>query len=98
MKKLRTLVRDGALLPRLLFVTVWMALFVYAGRPLLVAAAAGGIAPALAWSGLIGLAFLPLLPLVIPRSLTHWIGYATLGLFSTLLVMSVLTDVVRIGL
>jgi uncharacterized protein len=98
MKKLRTLVRDGALFPRLLFVTLWMALFVYAGRPLLVAAAAGGIAPALAWSGLIGLAFLPLLPLVIPRSLTHWIGYATLGLFSTLLVMSVLTDVVRIGL
>jgi hypothetical protein len=98
MKKLRTLVRDGALLPRLLFVTVWMALFVYAGRPLLVAAAAGGIAPALAWSGLIGLAFLPLLPLVIPRSSAHWIGYATLGLFSTLLVMSVLTDVVRVGL
>ena len=105
MKKLRTLVRDGAVLPRLLFVTLWMGLFIYAGRPLLVAAAAGGIAPALAWSGLIGLALLPLLPAITPRkhpfrnrSLMHWIGYATLGVFSTLLVMSLLADVVRLAL
>lgn len=98
MKKIRTLVRDGSLLPRLLFVAVWLSLFAYAGRPLLTAAAAGGIAPAIAWSGLIGLAFVPLLPLVRKHSVTHWIGYATLAVFSALLVMSVLTDLLRIGL
>lgn len=98
MKKIRTLVRDGSLLPRLLFVAVWVSLFAYAGRPLLTAAAAGGIAPALAWSGLISLAFVPLLPLVRKHPVTHWIGYATLAVFSALLVMSVLTDLLRLGL
>lgn len=97
MKKLKTLVRDGSLLPRLLLGATWVSLFAYAGRPLLTAAAAGGIAPAIAWSGLICLSFVPLLPLVRSHPVTHWLGYATLAVFSALLVMSVLTDLLRIG-
>ncbi len=103
MNKIRTLVRDGALPSRLLFITVWFALFAYAGRPLLVAAHAGGVAPALAWPALFACSLLPILPVIarrtdplIKRSALHWIGYATLGVFSTLLVLVALSDVVRI--
>ena len=101
MKRLRSLAL-GPLPGRLLFGLVWISLFAYAGRPLLVAAAVGGIAPAAAWAGLLLLAFLPVLPIVgsrtevfQKRSLTHWMGYATLALFSTLLVLVLLSDVVR---
>ncbi len=103
MGKIRTLVRDGALPSRLLFITVWLALFAYAGRPLLVAAHAGGMAPVLAWLALLVCSLLPMLPILsrqadppIRRSALHWIGYATLAVFSTLLVLVALSDVVRI--
>ena len=77
---------------------LWLSLFVYAGRPLLVGAAAAGIAPAVAWSALVILAALPMLPLFVRnRSAAHWIGYAVLGLFSTLLVLVLIGDVVRLG-
>ena len=83
---------------------VWLSLFIYAGRPLLVGAAAAGIAPALAWAALVVLAALPMLPLTIrrrtdvlrQRSLAHWLGYATLGVFSTLLVLVMVGDAVRL--
>ncbi len=79
---------------------VWLSLFAYAGRPLLVAAAALGLAPAVAWSTLLAVALLPLLPLIYRRtegnrSLPHWIGYATLAVFSTLLVLVLVSDVLR---
>jgi uncharacterized protein len=77
---------------------VWLALFIYAGRPLLVGAAAAGIAPAVAWASLVMLAAVPVLPLFVRRgSAAHWIGYATLGVFSTLLVLVLLGDVVRLA-
>jgi predicted MPP superfamily phosphohydrolase len=79
-------------------VAVWLGLFAYAGRPLLVAAHAGGVGPAVAWSLLVGLAFLPLLPFMLKRPLTSWIGYATLGIFSLLLVLVAVSDVVRLVL
>lgn len=82
----------------LMMATVWLSLFLYAGRPLLVGAAAAGIAPAFAWSALVILAALPALPMFVRnRSAAHWIGYATLGLFSTLLVLVLIGDVVRLG-
>ena len=88
----------------ILITAVWLSLFVYAGRPLLVAAAAAGLAPAVAWGLLIVLAGMPLLPLLVrrtdalnQRSLAHWAGYMTLGVFSTLLVLVFLGDVVRLG-
>lgn len=79
---------------------VWLSLFLYAGRPLLVGAAAAGIAPSIAWALLVILAMLPALPLFLRRSsrtATHWIGYAVLGIFSTLLVLVLLGDVVRLA-
>lgn len=83
---------------------VWLSLFVYAGRPVLVGAAAAGLAPAIAWALLVVLAALPALPMFVrrtdahgQRTAAHWIGYATLGVFSTLLVLVLLGDVVRLG-
>ncbi|MEA2490533.1 MAG: uncharacterized protein QOH21_2325 [Acidobacteriota bacterium] len=90
--------------PRIaLFGAVWLSLFAYAGRPLLIGAAAAGIAPWLAWSGLFILAGLPLLPFLVrrtealfQRSLLHWVGYATLGVFSILLALVLVTDIARV--
>ncbi|MFL6245104.1 MAG: metallophosphoesterase [Thermoanaerobaculia bacterium] len=72
---------------------VWLGLFAYAGRPVLAGAAAAGIAPTGAWTILLVLALLPLLPFLVRRG--HWSGYATLALFSSLLVLVLLGDIVR---
>jgi hypothetical protein len=72
----------------------WLGLFAYAGRPVLAGAAAAGIAPAGAWTILFVLSLLPLLPFLVRRG--HWGGYATLALFSSLLVLVLLGDVVRV--
>ncbi|MGZ7040315.1 MAG: metallophosphoesterase [Thermoanaerobaculia bacterium] len=81
---------------------IWLALFAYAGRPIVVAAQAGGIAPFFAWLAVFLLSMLPLLPVLgrrgddlRRRSLTHWAGYTTLGLFSLLLTLGLLSDVFR---
>src|SRR5712691_8112825 len=104
MNKIRALVFDGALTARLAFAALWLSLFAYAGRPLLVAARAGGIAPAIAWLALFGCSLLPLLPVLVrrtdalrKRSIMHWTGYATLAIFSMLLVLVALSDVVRLA-
>jgi predicted MPP superfamily phosphohydrolase len=75
-------------------VAVWLGLFAYAGRPVLAGAAAAGIAPAGAWGILFALSLLPLLPFLTQRG--HWSGYLTLGLFSSLLVLVLLGDAVRV--
>lgn len=80
----------------LLLTAVWLSLFVYAGRPLLVGAAVAGIAPAVAWATLVILSALPLLSWWNRDSpLTNWAGYAVLALFSTLLVLVFIGDVIR---
>ena len=77
-------------------VAVWLSLFAYAGRPLLAGAAAAGVAPAIAWTLLLAAAVLPALPMVAGRrSAAHWSGYAILALFSTLLVLVIVGDVLR---
>lgn len=77
---------------------VWLSLFSYAGRPLLAGAAAAGLTPAAAWSALIVLSLLPILPLALRRRpLAHWTGYATLAVFSTLLVLVLIGDLLRAG-
>ncbi|HEX9161298.1 MAG TPA: metallophosphoesterase, partial [Thermoanaerobaculia bacterium] len=103
MRKIRALVLDGALPSRLALIAVWLSLFAYAGRPLLVAAHVEGIAPAIAWSALFCCSLLPMLPALarrtdplLKRSLLHWTGYATLGVFSLLLVLVALSDVLRL--
>ncbi len=76
---------------------LWFSLFVYAGRPLLTAAHFAGITPAAAWSGLVFLSLLPMLPLVRRTRASHWIGYLTLGVFSALLVSVLFSDVLRLA-
>src|SRR5690349_6019944 len=72
---------------------LWLGLFAYAGRPVLAGAAAAGIAPTGAWTILVALSLLPLLPFLVQRA--HWTGYAILALFSSLLVLVLLSDVMR---
>ena len=97
MKKRR--IREIALASQTRFAVtaaVWLSLFAYAGRPLLAGAAAAGLAPALGWSFLFVAALLPALPMLLgTRSSIHWTGYATLAVFSTLLVLVFIGDVVR---
>jgi uncharacterized protein len=103
MNRIRAITFKGSLIPRAAFAAIWMCLFAYAGRPLLVTAAAGGVAPAIAWSALVILAALPFLPIFIgrgdalaKRSFAHWIGYATAAVFSLLFVLVALGDIVRL--
>jgi uncharacterized protein len=76
---------------------VWLSLFAYAGRPLLAGAAAAGLTPAIGWTALLALSLLPFLPFVRRDDrVLNWIGYTTLALFSTLLALVFLGDVVRL--
>jgi predicted MPP superfamily phosphohydrolase len=103
MRRFRALVSNGPVQFRLVLLpAIWLSLFAYAGRPLLVAAHAGGVAPAFAWSALLVLSLLPALPALAKRkdplrrrTAMHWIGYATLGIFSLLLILVLTADVVR---
>jgi predicted MPP superfamily phosphohydrolase len=83
-----------ALQPRVLLMgAVWLSLFVYAGRPLLTGAATFGIAPAFAWVFLFVLSLVPVLTTFTRRA--QAIGYAILGVFSSLLFAMLAGDVVR---
>jgi len=74
--------------------TIWLALFAYAGRPLLIGAAAAGISRGYAWLTLFVLALTPLLALRKTKVAT-WTGYTTLAVFSTLFTLVLLSDVAR---
>lgn len=71
----------------------WLALFAYAGRPLLAGAAAAGIAPAIAWLSLFLLSLLPVVTTFARRAQS--IGYAILAVMAPLLVLVILGDVIR---
>ena len=97
MRKLRALARNGHIPARLIFVTIWLSLFAYAGRPLLVAMHHAGFHPAAAWLTLAATAALPALPLLLrSRGVLHWTGYATVALFSLLLFLVLVGDVIRV--
>ena len=72
---------------------LWLALFAYAGRPLLAGAAAAGFAPFAGWTLLLALAAIPALSMFTRRA--QLTGYAILGIFSTLLVLVLIGDLVR---
>jgi uncharacterized protein len=79
--------------------TLWIALHLYAARPLLVAAAVEGIRPLIAWGIVLVLPFISMLPLLARRSrFANWAGYATMSLFSMLLVLVMTSDVVGLTL
>src|SRR3954447_1230182 len=75
---------------------MWFSLFAYAGRPLLVAAHLAGVSRAAAWGGLFLVSLLPLLALR-RRPLPQFAGYATLGIFSMLLIVVLCSDVLRLS-
>lgn len=83
----------------LLFFAVWLSLFAYAGRPLLVTAAAAGVAPAVAWGSLAALAALPLVPLFArgARPALQWLAWMTAALFAVLLALVSIGDLVRLA-
>jgi hypothetical protein len=104
MKKTRALALNRSIVPRAGMALLWLSLFAYAGRPLLVAARAEGLGSAAAWLALFLCSLLPMLPFFggrdeAPgkRAFSHWIGYATMGVFSLLLVLVLLSDVLRVG-
>jgi hypothetical protein len=72
---------------------IWLALFAYAGRPLLAGAAAAGIAPAIAWLSLFLLSLLPVVTTFARRAQS--VGYAILAVMAPLLVLVLLGDVIR---
>jgi predicted MPP superfamily phosphohydrolase len=77
---------------------IWVALHIYAARPLLVAAAAGGIAPVVAWTVVLLLPFVTVLPLLSRRRTAQVIGYGTMSILSMLLVLVFTSDLLRISL
>jgi len=76
--------------------SVWVGLYVYAGRPLLVAAHAEGIAPLIAWSALLALSAVSILPLFARRAISYWTGYVIMSVFSLLLMLVAFSDLFRI--
>jgi predicted MPP superfamily phosphohydrolase len=72
---------------------VWLALFAYAGRPLLAGAAAAGFAPFAGWLALLTLAAIPAFTMFTRRA--QLAGYTILGIFSTLLVLVAAGDLTR---
>lgn len=82
---------------------IWIGLHIYAARPLLVAAS--GIAPWAVWIAVMLTPFVSMLPFVARRdaawkfrSFAHWIGYASMSVFSMLLVLVLTSDVARLML
>ena len=78
--------------------SLWIALHVYAARPLL------ALAPRGAWIAVLLMPFVSILPLFArrdhslrSRSLVHWAGYLSLSLFSMLLIVVLLGDTLRLG-
>ena len=103
MSRIRARVLNSAAHIRFVLIpAIWLALFAYAGRPIVSAAQAGGVTPPFAWGAIFVLSLLPLLPVLARRSdhrmhrtLLHWAGYSTLGLFSLLLIFVFLSDLIR---
>ena len=77
---------------------VWIGLHLYAARPLLTAAAAGGIAPTIAWSGVALLPIITMLPMLSRSRLSQTIGYGVMSILTMLLVVVFCSDIVRIVL
>jgi predicted MPP superfamily phosphohydrolase len=104
MSRIRALVSPSQA-PRIaLVVSVWVGLHLYAGRPLVAAAQAHGVAAGVAWAGLVAISLVSMLPLLVAggsfrlRSAAHWLGYASMSLFAMLLVLVALSDLVRVSL
>src|SRR6266849_779954 len=99
MKRIRALASQPTELIRgAAVLAIWIALHVYAARPLLVAAAAAGIAPLVAWSVVLLAPCITVLPLLSRRPFAQSIGYGTMSVFAMLLIVVLTSDLLRIGL
>src|SRR5438874_8708377 len=104
MRPIRAITHGAAHIRFVVLPTLWLALFAYAGRPLVIAARAEGVPAAMAWLAIFITSLLPILPALVrrddalrKRSAMHWIGYATLALFSILLIVVAAGDVIRLA-
>jgi predicted MPP superfamily phosphohydrolase len=106
MRQIRALTSNSNELIRIAGIgAIWIGLHLYAARPLLVAAAAGGIAPLVAWTAVLLMPFVSMLPLLARRdgawklrSFAHWTGYASMSFFSILLMLVLTSDIARLML
>jgi len=91
MSRIRALAfRRNELVRNAAFLTLWIALHVYAARPLLT------LSP-LAWIAVVVMPFVSLLPLFARRqSLAQHAGYASIAIFTSLLVVVLASDALRI--
>ena len=103
MSRVRAVIQSNDLIRTAGLLTLWVALHVYAARPLLVAAAAEGIRPLAAWGAVLVMPFVSMLPLLARRSdairlrsIAHWAGYATMSVFTMLLIVVLTSDVLRL--
>jgi predicted MPP superfamily phosphohydrolase len=76
-----------------LVAAVWLAAFAYAGRPLPAGAAAVGLPAAVGWLAILVLSVIPAFPLFTRRA--HFTSYTVVAIFSTLLVLVFVSDVLR---
>src|ERR1051325_9853486 len=92
MSKLRAIAASS---PRraVLLSAVWLSVFLYAGRPLRDAVVVAGLPDGAGWALLLVLALVPVLPFLTRRG--HISGNLVIALFSTLLVLVVVSDVLR---
>ncbi|MDQ6799587.1 MAG: metallophosphoesterase [Acidobacteriota bacterium] len=99
MRRFRALPTHPNELIRITFMlAIWIGLHLYASRPLLVAAAAGGIAPLVAWSVVLLIPCVTVLPMLSRRRIPQAIGYGVMSIFSMLLVLVLTSDFLRIAL
>src|ERR1700736_5871056 len=98
MRRLRILTHPAELVRIPLMLAIWIGLHLYAARPLLVAAAAGGIAPTAAWSVVLLLPLVTVLPMLSRSRFAQVIGYAVMSILTMLLFLVFTSDVLRISL
>jgi hypothetical protein len=96
MRRLRTLTQPTELVRITSMLAIWIGLHLYAARPLLVAAASGGIAPTIAWSFVLLLPFISVLPLLSRKPIAQTIGYGVMSLLVMLLIVVFFSDLLRI--
>jgi predicted MPP superfamily phosphohydrolase len=92
MRKLRAIAASS---PKraVVLTAVWFSVFLYAGRPLQEAFVAAGLPAAAGWALLLLLSLLPAVPVLTRRG--HISGNLVVALFSTMLVLVVVSDVLR---
>ena len=98
MRRLPTLTRPTELVRITFTMAIWIGLHLYAARPLLTAAAAGGIAPTITWSCVLLLPFITALPMLSRRRMAQTIGYGVMSILTMLLLIVFCSDLVRIVL